>query len=140
MKQTCYNCKWEKAPCDKLHCRTFRNNAETSGFDDHWEPAKPWEDKWIVPDGCKILGEGDVSYTGLFEGDPVLWNKSDGHGFNSTGRLDFIDLIPKEPPIEETKEFKEYSSWFHGISWEDHGNQKLSTFKALKKVFKMELK
>lgn len=137
MKQTCENCKWKGAPYSAAVCATYRND---DNLKDYWTPAKPWEKQWIVPDGCKILGEGDVSYTGLFEGDPVLWNKSDGHGFNSTGRLDFIDLIPKELPIEETEEFKEYSSWFHGISWEDHGNQKLSTFKALKKVFKMELK
>ena len=142
MKQTCYNCKWEKAPCDKLHCRTFRNNAETSGFDDHWEPAKPWEDKWIVPEGCHIVGlySDELTYVGRvsFAEGAVCWNVGDGKCFDSNGASPLHDLIPKTPPIEETEEFKAFCEWAKSSSGSI--KFKVSKFKELQKVFKMELK
>lgn len=138
MEQKCKNCKWEKAPCDKLHCRTFRNNAEaSSGFDDYWTPAKPWENKWIVPDGCEILADFDRFYIGVefTNGStiPTKWLKSDGFNCWSSP-----NLIPKTPPIEETDEFKAFCE-VHPIS-DDNLTYLLDEYEKFKKVFTMELK
>jgi len=143
MEQKCKNCKWEKAPCGPA-CRTFRNNEElsASGFHDHWTPAKPWEDKWVVPEGCHIVGlySDELTYVGRvsFAEGAVCWNVGDGKCFDSNGASPLHDLIPKAQPIEETEEFKAFCEW---ANWDRRNMKfKMSMFKELQKVFKMELK
>lgn len=148
MKQNCDNCAWKNAPCQESKCVTYRKNNYAREYvadieaRDHWTPARPWEEKWIVPEGCYIIGvdKSGLMYIGMLSYNPVKWNVSDGKCFKAGERSRKRDLIPKTPSIEETPEFKEYSLWFDGESWVDHCNQKLSTFKELQKIFKMELK
>lgn len=147
MEQNCDNCAWKKAPCENCNCKTFRDNTGLSsvGCNDYWTPARPWEEKWIVPEGCEILNQDGNYYIGTIPGEhdwspfrAAKWDRRRGHCFVGHNLENEYFLKLKTPLIEESEEYKAFCVWVENTCADN--NFKMEKFEALRKIFKMELK
>lgn len=136
----CDTCISSKGRGDDLPCDSHFVNAANSGNCIYYMSSEPWLEKWILQPSCYIVGlsKKELTYIGVASDKPAVWNVRDGKCFNNIGgRLTKYDLIPREPSIEDTPEFKAFDK-----IWECSYNKKksLEDFKKLKEVFNFDLK
>lgn len=137
-EKTCENCLHNDAPCHVAVCKVLFNGNKPPKS---WQPGDAYwkqifEDKTCHGYDWAVYGQKDDLLIGYYTKNNMTyttrWTPS-GRCFSTST----ANLIPREPPIEDTPDFKAFVKTYHSNT---RTNVLKKRFMKLKEVFDIKLK